>query len=355
MSEIHDDRSNSERSCLIAQNTIKSLLCAPEPLLSDALLEATSPPGGKAKNEEVIRACRTLVFRGKHNYEFAHLSVREHVQQIKEYQPSKCHLVATQSCLNILDTSFATDAQLSGLSEPQKSFEQYALLYWPLHYEGVKQDEMREQRTAINGLLRSLLLQGRSQRNKYHEWFEEVRKKQKQLKANASKINALQASALNPLFAACVFGLEDLIAKFGRELDDLNKLNDHGQSALCLAIENDKLDVVKALLSSCFPANPNLLNLKAVEQFENWENEKPPYILIYASAIECAADKGRLEIAGHLFQHGAYIDLVAGYYGSPLQAAAFEGHAPMVEFLLKKGAEPNSQGGYHDKFIYVMT
>lgn len=80
-------------------------------------------------------------------------------------------------------------------------------------------------------------------------------------------MNALQSSPLNPLFAACVFGLEDLIAKFGRELDGLNIVNDNGQIALCLAIENGKLDVVKSLLTRRFPADPNLLNTKAVEQF----------------------------------------------------------------------------------------
>ena len=212
---------------------------------------------------------------------------------------------------------------------------------------------MHDHRTVINGLLRSLLLQGRGQRNKYEEWFEKVQKKDRQLKENkylASKVNALQASPLSPLFAACVFGLEDLIGKFGRELDGLNKLNDHGQSALCLAIENNKLDVVKALLSRRFPADLNSLNTKAVEQFQNWD-DRPHDVILYASPMQCAAATGRLEIAEYLIEQGAHINLVAGYYGSPLQAAALKGNSSIVELLLGKGAEPNSQGGYHGMWL----
>ena len=236
------------------------------------------------------------------------------------------------------------------LSDAQKSFEQYALLYWPLHYEGIKRDDMRTARTVINSLLRSLLLQGRSKRNKYYEWFEEVSKKEKQLRDNkylASKFKAIQASPMNPLFVACVFGLEDLISKFGRELDALNKVNHSGQTALCLAIEHNKIDVVKALLTRRFPADPNLLNLRAVAQWEQWD--KGSGSPLYASAMQCAAATGRLDIAEYLVQHGAHIDLVAGYYGSPLQAAASNGHSQLVEFLLSRGAEPNSQGGYRGK------
>ena len=349
MEEIHDEKNNSERSCRIAQNTFKLLLCTQEPLRYDALLEAISPPERKATHEEVIRSCRTLVTKGRNSFEFVHYSVREYIGQMTEYNSSHCHIVATQSCLEILNTSFGTDRMHSGLSDAQKSFEQYALLYWPLHYEGINQDDARDQRAIINGLLRSLLLQGRSQRNKYEEWFGEVQKRKRQLRDNKyldSKISALQASPLSPLFAACVFGLEDLVAKFGREPKGLNKMNDQGQTALCLAIEHNKLDVVKALLSRHYPADVNLLNARAVAQLGGW-NDEPHGVILYASAMQCAAATGRLEIAEYLVEHGAHIDIMAGWYGSPLMAAALEGHTSIVDLLLRKGAEPNSQGGYY--------
>ena len=232
MTEIHDDKNNSERSCRIAQNTFKWLLCGQEPLPCEAFLEAVSSPECRASHEEIMRSCRTLVTRGRSVYEFAHYSVREHLSQMRDYSPSQCHLAVTQACLNIMNTSFGGSRKRNELSEAQMGFEQYALLFWPLHYEGINQKDAQDQRTIINGQLRSLLLQGRDHRKRYDEWFEKVRKKERQLKDHTyltTKFHALQASPLSPLFAACVFGLEDLIAKFGRELDGLNKFNDHGQ------------------------------------------------------------------------------------------------------------------------------
>ena len=164
------------------------------------------------------------------------------------------------------------------------------------------------------------------------------------------KLNALRARKPHPpssLFAACVFGLEDLITRFGREVDGLNVCNEHGQNALCLAIENNKFEAVKALLSRRFPADLNLINVEAVQQFEEWDPVRPPKVKLYASPMQCAAASGTLAIAEFLIEQGAHLDLVAGYFGSPLQAACLHGHTAIVELLLKKGAEPNSQGGFH--------
>ncbi|KAG8531321.1 uncharacterized protein KY384_002950 [Bacidia gigantensis] len=359
MAEIHDDNSNSERSCQIAQDTFKWLLYAQETLTPEALLEAISPPERKADRDEMLRACRNLVVLGSQSFEFAHYSVREHARQISKYSSSQCHVVATKSCLRILNKTFGAGMSRDELTSPERSFEQYALLYWPLHYEGIDKKDKEEHRTAINTMLRTFLLQGRSRKHKYQHWFDEAYEKVKPLKNNrylASKFEAIRSSPSTPLFAACVFGLEDLIAKFGRELHELNNYNDQGQTALCLAIENNKLEAVKALLSSRFPADINLLNVKAVQQFEDSKADivvKGP--TIYASALQCAAATGRLEIAEYLITKGAHVDLVAGYYGSPLQAAAGEGHAQMVELLLKKGAEPNSQGGFHGNALQAAA
>ena len=126
-------------------------------------------------------------------------------------------------------------------------------------------------------------------------------------------------------------------------------------SALCLAIENNKLDVVKALLSRRFPADLNLLNVRAVQQFEGWKDE-PYKVILYSSAMQCAAATGRFEIAEYLIGQGAQVNLVAGYYGSPLQAAALRGHTALVSLLLSSGAEPNSQGGYYgESFFYTSN
>ena len=350
MVEVHDDKHNSERSCRIAQETFKWLLYAQEPLQHHTLLEAISPPDRNVDAEELLHACRTLVVHGKTTFEFAHYSVREHISRTAGYSASQCHIVATKGCLRVLNAMFEVDTMHYDLSPAQKDFGQYALLHWPLHYENIIHADLVEHRSDINGALRTFLLQGRSKNNKYRAWFTLAEEKVKALKDGTyltSKLNAVKASPLTPLFAAAVFGLEDLIGRFGRELHELDRCNEQGQTALCLAIENSKLGVVKALLSSRFPADINLLNVRAVQQFVDWDDDHEPKVILFASALQCAAASGRLEIAKYLIDQGAHVDLVAGYFGSPLQAAALKGHAAIVELLLKHKAEPNSQGGYY--------
>ncbi|KAL8713123.1 MAG: hypothetical protein Q9220_002644 [cf. Caloplaca sp. 1 TL-2023] len=349
MTEVHDDRNNSERSCRIAQDTFKLLLYSQEPLEHKVLREAVSPPERKVDNDELLHVCRTLVTRGKSTYEFAHYSVREHIGRMEEYRASRCHIVAVKSCLRVLIKMFGTEVPQEELSESQKGLGQYALLYWPLHYESIDRADLSEHRSTVNAMLRTFLVQGRSKENRYQNWFTQASKRIKPMedkKSLAAKFEAIKGSPLTPLFAASVFGMEDLISKFGRELHELNRSNEHGQTALCLAIEHNKIGVVKALLASRFPADINLLNVRAVQQFVDWDNNHPPAIILFASALQCAAATGRYEIAEYLIAQGAHVDLVAGYYGSPLQAAALRGHAAIVELLLKHNAEPNSQGGF---------
>lgn len=271
MKDIHDENNNSERSCQIAQNTFKWLLHAQKTLQSDEFLEAISPTKGKASKYEVIQACRSLVVGEQNRFRFAHYSVREHLRKIPEYSPTQCHIVATQSCLTILNTTFGADHSKGDLSDAQRSFNRYALLYWPVHYEGIQSEYTDHRWEAIKILLRNFLLQGRVKSNKFTDWFsqaQEMIKESKELEFLLLKLNSIQANPPTPLFAACVFGIADLIGKFEREPNGLNKYNAHGQSALCLAVENNNLEVVKALLTRRFPADKNLLNVEAVDQFE---------------------------------------------------------------------------------------
>ena len=357
MAQIHDEKNNSERSCRLAQETFKWLLRVQETLYCDFLLQAISPPEREATVDEILQACRTLVVKGKvfrkPVFEFAHYSVREHVSKMDEYISSKCHVVALKGCLQTLNQTLVKPRDKDDISESQKAFGNYALLYWPLHFEGIDRRDMDEHRTEINSALRNFLLRGRNKKDNYADWLVQAQDMVKRLRDGGylgSKLNHVEADPPTALFASCVFGIDDLVGNFGRELNGLNRSNTHGQTALSLAIENNKIDVVKALLSRRFPADLNLLNLRAVQQFEDYDPAKKPDIFIYASALQCAAATGRLEIAKYLICEGAQINLVAGFYGSPLQAAALNGHSEIVSLLLRKGAEPNCQGGFHGMF-----
>ena len=58
--------------------------------------------------------------------------------------------------------------------------------------------------------------------------------------------------------------------------------------------------------------------MKAVQQFEEYDLEETPRIILFVSALQCAAATGTLETVEYLIENDAHIDLVAGYYGSPL-------------------------------------
>lgn len=355
LTEIHDDKNNSARSCQLAQDTFKWLLYAQEPLHWESLLHAISPPESAASLDEVLHVCKTLVVKDPSTFslEFAHYTVREHISKMTKYSASKCHLTAAQSCLTVLNSCLGSERQQH--TEP---FVEYAILHWPVHYEGIAKEDLDDNRAAMNAMLRSFLLKGRSSIDKYTQWYNRAQEKAKNSQEHkylATRLTHLRANPPSALFAACVFGHEEVIGKFGRELDGLNKHNFHGQTALCLAIENNKLEVVKALLTRRFPAELNLLNLQAVEQFEALDPEALPEIILYASAMQCAAAVGNVEIANFLIDQGANIDLVAGYYGSPLQAAAHNGHPEVTALLLRRGAEPNSQGGFYGKYASFLA
>ena len=100
IAEVHDDKSNAQRSWRLAQDTFKWLLCeqsTERPLKYLSLLEAMSPPERKTHLDEVLAACRTLVVKKAGTIESAHYSVREHVIKMGEYSGSQYNIVATRS------------------------------------------------------------------------------------------------------------------------------------------------------------------------------------------------------------------------------------------------------------------
>lgn len=358
IADIHDDKNNSPRLSYIAQNTFKWLLHAQELLTCDSMLEVVSSIGSKATIDEVIRSCRTLVVKEKSRFNFAHYSIREYLETKSEYSPGLCHLVATQSCLRVLNHSFEIEESGTPSSDAEKALTTYASVYWPVHHERIRIDDTDERWDSINIMLRKFLLQGRGKTNRYTAWLARARELVHQANDNktlSSKLDSLQANPPSSLFAACVFGFPDIIGKFGRDIHGLNRCNINGQSALCLAIIHNKIGTVKALLSRRFPADVNLLNIKAVEEFEDFDPNSKPSIVHYATPLQAAAACGHREIAEYLLEKGAHIDLVAGYYGNALQAAALNGHESIVSLFLSRGTEPNSQGGYYGNALQAAA
>ncbi|KAI4138069.1 MAG: hypothetical protein L6R39_006981, partial [Caloplaca ligustica] len=355
-----------DRVRITAQNTLRWLLCIQDPSLPlHAFLEALVVEGGidKPKESNLHSACRRLVKtdRAAGVLVLRHPSVREHLVRIPEYSESDCHLAAAERCIRMMITASSSIARLS---PAQVRFYWYAKLYWSLHYQkigfdsGAENKALNEERRKaflrVKELVRKFLMQGHKTSPAFNKWMVQIPDFVKELGEDSplsKQLKSLQASLDDPLHVICVFGLAPIIEAHYKHLD-FTRRNIHGQTSLCLAVENKQVETVKALLTHG-RVDPNEFNVKAVHQLQ--QQDFLP-VICYASALQAAAVHGSIPIIQTLLDHGARIGLVAGYYGSALQAACCEGHDEVVNFLLTEcNADPNSQGGYYGNALQAAA
>lgn len=363
INDIRHMKNNRVR--ITAQNTLKWLLCIQKPLPINAFLEAVSVEGGivKPKQSNLHNACRQLIRTDHYTETFAFRdpSIQEYLAKLPEYGESDCHLAAADGCLRMIDVATSS---VGHLPDPQAQFYQYAKLYWPLHYQSIDfdsvaadkvLDEDRQQSLVrIKDHLKKFVMQGHRISPAFSEWLEQIPDLLHRLGVDtpfSKQLSSLQASLDTPWHVICVFGFADLI-NLPHQRFDFTQRNAHGQTALCLAVENNQLETVKALLTHHL-VDVNEFNVRAVRQLQ--QQDFSP-VVCYASALQAAAVQGSRTTLETLIGGGARVHLVAGYYGSALQAACFKGHKDTVEFLLTKcEIDPNNQGGYHGNALQAAA
>ena len=362
-----EDPKNSQKSRFVAKNAMKWLLCAQEPLSCSTFLEAVSDE--LVDRDLVIRVCRTLVVEDKVNdvFEFAHLSIREYLERTQDYRPCMQHLSAAERCIKMLETSFLSSAMNQEITPSQEKFRRYAFLFWPSHYQQIQFDEIDERKEKLRNKLKGLLIRSSGVSPTFKQWISQVKGMEQELgeaKSLSTRLKSLQASPDTPLFTACVFGFADLIKQFRRSKGfDLGQCNIQHQTALCLAVENNQLETVENLLVDLPkpylpPQDANQVNYWALVQFEEIQPDSPPSVIIYATALQAAAANGLEAVARYLLepQHNTNVDVMAGYYGNALQAAALKGYDNLLQMLLDDyKAEPNSQGGFHGNALQAAA
>ena len=357
-------RESIDRVRITAQNTLKWLLCVQETLPAGAFLEAISSEGGidQPKASNLHSACRMLVVTDHYTdvFTFNHPSVREHLAGKPEYSSSDCHLTAADRCLRMMVSAASS---ISRLNPSQVKFYWYAKIFWPLHYQSIdfninaKDKSLNEERqrgfVRVKGLLKKFLMQGHKTSQAFNEWKSQVPKFVKELGEQhplSKQLSSLEASLETPLHVICVFGFAELIEAHHKHFD-FNQRNAHGQTALCLAVENNQLETVRSLLAHG-RVDVNEFNVNSVIQMQ--QQEFSPNIC-YANAVQAAAVQGSRAMLEVLIDSGARLNLVAGYYGSALQAACCKGHRDLVEFLLKHDLDPNTEGGFHGNSLQAAS
>lgn len=323
------------------------------------------------KEGNLHSACRMLVRTDHRNatdiFAFTHPSVQEYLAAIPQYSDTNCHLVAADRCLRMM---IVATSSISPLTEPQERFYSYAKLYWPLHYQKIDFSKGSEDKTLsedrqkafdrVRGLLKKFIMQGHKTSPAFKKWVADIPSFLQKLEEHhyslSKQLNSLQASLETPLHIICVFGFAELV-HHDLEFDQRNA---HGQTALCLAVENDQVDTVKALLRFR-PALVNEFNVKAVHQMQpskavhQLKHEDFLPVICYANALQAAAVRGSKEMVATLFESDARTQLVAGYYGNALQAACLHGHKEIVRMLLDHDFDPNAQGGFHGNALQAAA
>jgi hypothetical protein len=148
--EIYDQMTNiPEVDFRVAKHAFSWLICALQPLKSENFLTAISiSPGGRfsrLSKDQVLAICRNFVIYDSSLdiFRFAHLSVREFLENQEEYHSSAAHSIASAICLSQL-ISNSSDPKvksfLSSFSKPwlhphssEDWFHAYASVYWALH------------------------------------------------------------------------------------------------------------------------------------------------------------------------------------------------------------------------------
>ena len=287
------------------------------------------------------------------SFALQHDAVRDYLKDQPEFSESDCHLAAADRCLRMMKVASYTSASHS----PQQTFfHWYATRFWPLHYQKIdftlisEDKALAEERQKgfdhVRESLKKFVMQGHKTSPAFNKWLDKVPDYITNLDKNhplSQQLSSLQASVTTAPHAICVFGFADLIESHAEQFD-FRQGNAHGHTALIIAIDNNQVNTVKALVASG-RADVNQFNLRAAQQLSEQKFEP---VISYATALQAAVVKGSRAIFDLLVDRGAKLDLVAGYYGSMLQAACLKGHAELVEYLLDDAKiDPNSQGGYH--------
>ncbi|MCJ1360834.1 MAG: hypothetical protein MMC33_010843, partial [Icmadophila ericetorum] len=319
-------QASGEKSQVIAERALKWLLCAQRPLKSLEFIAAVDLHGQYPKKSSDIlldMCCNLVVLDVELDvFRFAHLSVREYIEDLDEYTNIEIHKLAAERCIDVyVYKTFKTFT-----TEQNNVLTPYATLYWPVHCQYIKYHLTDK----LKGKIRQFTLQDGGVSPLFLNWISAMRKlPHKQLNWEGPltrKLKTVFSFPHTPPFLACCFGLFSSV-------DDLttlknvnwNQRNHDGRTGLQVAAEGGHIEMVEKLLAAGADVNA------AAGRYGG------------RTALQAAAEGGHIEVVEKLLAAGADVNAAAGYEGrTGLQAAAVGGHIEVVEKLLATGADVNA-------------
>jgi hypothetical protein len=245
-------------------------------------------------------------------FSFVHASVREYLLQLPEYSVSEINSLAAGRCLvyfmfdddDSVSESCSNEDEADDRHRPDSSFREYAICHWAHHFLKVTEDEAK---SKLDIVLKKFV--SKEEAVTFQQWLEDVKglvemKTPNRLKESyRTELNTTLNDSSSPLFVACVYGLPSILEQMEAEGVGSGQNIDY-----------------------------NAKNING------------------ASAVYISARYGRAAILRHILEHGANVDEAGGFFGNPLQAAAFHGYLDVVKILIDWGANLSASG----KFIGAL-
>lgn len=250
------------------KDVLRLLLCAERVLSSDEVLAAVAPnqQGHKLFSNpmDVVRMSRSLVILDQSSEElrFAHLSVREFLEQHPDFSVEISHYGAAQMCLGYvmraskLQKRFGngkhSESRIGGPIAATDSFSSYATLYWPRH---CKKAASLRLSGRLKALMTAFLLETDDDKFVFSKWNHDIRSELKFYYKSRELLKENRQSAsypAYPLFSVCTYGFNEFTEPMMTSMDSgtfLNRRNVDGLTILETCAYNGHLDLTKQLLT----------------------------------------------------------------------------------------------------------
>jgi ankyrin repeat protein len=318
-----------DQTRVIIKRIFSWLLVAERPLSKVEVLCAAS--FGYFSNQpnfdevNILDQCSSFLLHNKalESFSFAHASIYEYLESLPEFSLPLLNFAAATQCLeylmvgyyeteevgelvtsieehsaNLGSNSISIDIKVrsinqssreqSGNFKSKSSFHSYATVYWPRHYTKVAgsllkaqlDEKMLEFTFGNDGMVFSIWLLD----------VEQFIRERKLLQAAVVKeLAEVNSESQSSLFLASVYGISNIFERLAKSED------------------------------------------KSVWESKNANGASPVYI---------TSRFGRVDALRQILERNAAVDINGGYFGLPIQAAAFHGHYEIVKILIERGADP---------------
>jgi ankyrin repeat protein len=240
----------------VAENVLRWLLCA-ETLLDAEKLTSyveSSTQLDCISISQILDICSFLIVVDDRNIvRFAHLSVREYLENQPKFSLDLCHSVVLERCLTVY--SLEDDYQCKVSPHIAERLRPYSMLYWPVHCSKSQAASNTELRESIE----RFMFDDSRPSISFEDWVSDAWNLSQYSGTSGDdlfqRIGATASTSSSPFFLACCFGmtwiLERLLACGYRDWDEKNK---RSESGIYLAARWGSVEALSWLLDKTHPS-----------------------------------------------------------------------------------------------------